>query len=297
MSQYLGIEIGGTKLQIGVGSNDGTLTNHWRETVDVESGGEGIRQRLLEVVPTMLTEDVRAIGIGFGGPVDDETGLAIISHQVDGWDRFPLKQWSESNFQLPTFIGNDSDVSGLGEAIHGAGQGISPLFYMNIGSGIGGALILDGNIYRGVGRGAAEIGHLRMNTGNEWMILEHLSSGWAIGRRASERMGKSIRADEVAHAANNGNVDAQQILQESIEWLAEGLCHVITLLCPRRIVIGGGVSLIGEQLLFEPLRREVEKRVFRPFLGEYDIVPAALSESIVLHGAIALAHESSRGTP
>jgi glucokinase len=249
--------------------------------------------------------------------VDDATHTVIKSHQIAGWDDFPLADWITELLDLPTVLGNDADVAGLAEALHGAGKGLSPIFYITIGSGIGGGFIINGEVYRGCGRGAAEIGHLRwhdthvddyghaMNTED---ILEGTSSGWALARMADIRCwsgagrgslllrlvdGEShfITAQDIAEAATQGDKLAHDILSNAWRRLAEAICSVITLLCPRRIVIGGGVSLMGELLLFEPLRRMVTERVFRPFAGLTDIVPAALGEEVVVHGAIALAHK------
>src|SRR5436305_9938846 len=167
--KYIGIEIGGTKLQLGVGAGDGVLAGLWRGTVDVAAGPEGIRRRIVAAVPELLERSgidraqLKAVGIGFGGPVDDATQTIIKSHQIEGWDGFPLADWISDLVGLPAALGNDADVAGLAEALHGAGKGLSPIFYITVGSGIGGGLIIDGQIYRGVGRGAAEIGHLRLN--------------------------------------------------------------------------------------------------------------------------------------
>src|SRR5204862_2189107 len=109
---------------------------------------------------------LRGVGIGFGGPVDDATRTVLKSHQIAGWDGFPLAKWLEELLGLPAVLGNDADVAGLAEALFGAGKGVSPVFYITVGSGIGGGLILDGEIYRGCGLGAAEIGHLRV--GIDW---------------------------------------------------------------------------------------------------------------------------------
>src|SRR5438132_917244 len=163
---YIGIEIGGTKLQLGAGLGDGVLRGLWRETIDVNAGPEGIRRQITRGIPELLAQagversHVRGIGIGFGGPVDDATHTVIKSHQIEGWDDFPVAKWIAEVTGFPAVLGNDSDVAGLAEALFGAGKGFSPVFYTNIGSGIGGALIIDGQIYRGSGRGAAEIGHL-----------------------------------------------------------------------------------------------------------------------------------------
>jgi glucokinase len=285
---FLGIEIGGTKLQLGVGFGDGTLRGLWRRGVDVTAGGAGIRKQILAAVPELLASaniersDLQAVGIGFGGPVDDATRSVLKSHQVGGWEGFPLAEWAERELGLPTVLGNDADCAALAEATFGAGKGLSPVFYMTIGSGIGGGLVIDGKVYRGTGKGAVEVGHLRMPTPGGPKPLELVASGWAIDQSAGRP------AAEVAAAAERGDLAAHAILDHACNHLAEALCHVIALLCPRVIVIGGGVSLMGG-VLFGLLRQKVAERVFKPFADCYDIVPAALGEEVVVHGALRLA--------
>src|SRR5205807_3821246 len=97
--------------------------------------------------------------------VDDATHTVIKSHQIPGWDGFPLADWMTELLGWPAVLGNDADVAGLAEALFGAGKGLSPIFYITIGSGIGGGLIVGGAIYRGCGKGASEIGHLRVENG------------------------------------------------------------------------------------------------------------------------------------
>jgi glucokinase len=309
---YLGIEIGGTKLQVGVGAGDGVLAGLWRERVDVAAGPEGIRQQIIRAVPELLNKSnldraqVQGIGIGFGGPVDDATHTIIKSHQIEGWDNFPLEQWLSDLLSLPAVLGNDADVAGLAEALFGAGKGFSPVFYVTIGSGIGGGLIINGEIYRGIGRGAAEIGHLKTRSlnGKKHLPLEEFSSGWAISSQTRDRLQRGevsrlrpspgagkldFTTEQVAEAASQGDALARSVLNDAQSHLADAICHVIALLCPRLIVIGGGVSLMGEKLLFEPLREMVAERVFKPFADCYGIVPAALGEEVVVHGALALA--------
>jgi glucokinase len=309
---YLGIEIGGTKLQLGVGPDDGKLRGLWRGAVDVAAGPEGIRRQITAAVPELLASSgidrsqLRGVGVGFGGPVDDATHTVIRSHQIAGWDDFPLADWVSDVVGLPAVLGNDADVAGLAEALHGAGKGLSPIFYITIGSGIGGGLIIGGEIYRGCGRGAAEIGHLMFEVTGWRFDLEDVASGWGLQRRVQDAFrdgwgdprqlrslarGGPITAALIAEAARQGDTIAETVLGDALHHLARAICHVIALLCPRRIVIGGGVSLIGEDMLFEPLRRLVAERVFAPFAGLTDIVPAALGEEVVVHGAIALARK------
>jgi glucokinase len=318
VDMYLGIEIGGTKLQLGIGPGDGTLAGLWRGTVDLAAGPEGIRRQIIAAVPELLAQSqinrsqLRGIGIGFGGPVDDATQTIIKSHQIEGWDGFPLADWMTDLIGLPTALGNDADVAGLAEALFGAGKGLSPVFYITIGSGIGGGLIINGEIYRGCGRGAAEIGHLRLHI-DDWVSgasfmarLEDVASGWAIADQARQLHGEgmlrlvegpseSITTQQVARAVEMGDEVARHILEDAIHYLSDAICQVIALLCPRRIIVGGGVSLMGELLLFEPLRQRVAELVFEPFASCYDIVPAALGEGVVVHGALALARRRFQG--
>lgn len=288
---FLGIEIGGTKLQIGLGAGDGVMARLWRGPVDVAAGGDGIRRQIAAAVPELIEgEKIRGIGVGFGGPVDDHTRTIIKSHQIHGWDNFPLADWLSTTFNLPVALGNDADVAGLAEASFGAGKGLSPVFYMTVGSGIGGGLIIDGRIHRGTGCGAAEVGHLRIRKDDgTYDILEHVASGWGMEAEA-KRHGRDWTAVRIGDESTR-DVLAQAIVKQAIAALAEALCHVIALVCPRRIVIGGGVSLMGEKLFFEPLRNAVAERVFKPFAGLTEIVPAALGEEVVVHGALALARQ------
>lgn len=300
---FLGIEIGGTKLQLGLGAGDGVITALWRGTVKPELGGEGIRRQIETAVPELLAKagaspgQLRGVGIGFGGPTDDATRTVIKSHQIVGWDGFPLADWVSDLVGVPAVLCNDADVAGLAEALFGAGKGLSPIFYMTIGSGIGGGLIIDGQIYRGVGRGAAEIGHFHIwdDAGDALVTVEEAASGWGVQQTAEHRGifadGSARTVQTVAAKARAGDAVARRVLTDAADLVGQAVAQMITLLCPARVVIGGGVSLIGEDLFFGPLREEVARRVFRPFAGLTDIVPAALGEEVVVHGALALARQ------
>lgn len=299
---FLGIEIGGTKLQLGLGAGDGVLSGLWRGTVDPGDGSAGIRRQIEAALPQLLATAgvdraaLRAVGIGFGGPTDDRTQTVIKSHQIAGWDGFPLAAWLGELVGVPAALGNDADAAGLAEALFGAGTGLSPIFYITVGTGIGGGLIIDGAIYRGVGKGAAEIGHLVVpGPDGTPSTVEQLASGWAIetaaARSGIESSGGRLTAKAIADQARAGEARARRVLDAATDAIAAAIAPMITLLCPRRVVIGGGVSLIGEELFFQPIREKVAARVFAPFRGLTDIVPAALGEEVVVHGALALARQ------
>jgi glucokinase len=338
---FLGIEIGGTKLQIGVGAGDGSAPVALsRLEVEPAAGAVGILSRIESEAAALIARfPVRRIGIGFGGPIDPETGRIIRSHHIEGWHDFPLADWCHRTFKLPAEVGNDCDVAGLAEARFGAGRGRRVVFYVTVGSGVGGGLIIDGQIYRGSGLAAAEIGHLRpgLNAERPDDTVESLASGWGIGAAAQSRLAEPMlhpfpplgepvrtarhdqlrqrlmeveevteefaadllaRADGkpehvtaklVAQAAGDGNQLAIEILQNACGVLGWAVAQVITLLAPQAVVVGGGVSQIGESLFFSPLRSAVERYVFPPLLRSYEILPAALGEQVVLHGALAMA--------
>ena len=189
----IGIEIGGTKLQVGIGSASGKLLKPpIRRQVIRENGAEGILRDLVAMVDEALTStehylsEIDRIGIGFGGVLDTNQGLILKSYQITGWDNFPLKNWAEAQWGKPVVIQNDASTAGLAEALHGSGRGHSRIFYMTIGSGIGGGWIVDGKVDNGQGIGSAEMGHTWVTDPRTGMPaeLEQVCSGWGIGRRA-----------------------------------------------------------------------------------------------------------------
>ncbi len=321
----LGIEIGGTKLQLGLGREPGNIETLKRLAINPAHKAQGILDQIRGGFSDLLAEtgsgvsDVRAVGIGFGGPVDADSGRVHESFQVEGWTDFPLADWVRRELGAASVsVHNDADVAGLAEARLGAGVGRSPILYLTIGSGIGGALILGGRIYRGAGRGAAEIGHLNTpvadGASSGFPELEQVASGWGIARaakRAAEEMAgrgerwtvldaaggrvEAITTVMVAQAAERGDERSLALLDQAVRALALALRQAVALVAPERIILGGGVSLIGERLWFEPLRRLVDAEVFGPFRGSFDIVPAALGEEVVVHGALELARDAAGG--
>jgi glucokinase len=305
----LAIEIGGTKLQVALGrSNSATLLHTVRRSVDVGQGAVGIRRHLVEMVTELLAEtghtlsDMVRTGIGFGGPLDSAKGVTLTSFQVSGWTAFPLRRWAEEKWRVPARVANDADTAGLAEAHHGSGQGCRRLFYLTVGSGVGGSWIVDGQIDRGQGLGAAEIGHLWLPDPEEGgpVELEQFCSGWAIGRRAQAAAAQSptlmtslaggitnIDARIVYAAATQGDALAEQILSQSTETLGLALANIINLLHPERIILGGGVSLMGP-LFWEPLRTQSARHAIPQFAAQTEVVPATLGEAVVLIGALCL---------
>jgi glucokinase len=223
---------------------------------------------------------------------------------VAGWDDFPLADWCRETFGVPAGLGNDADLAGLGEARFGAGRGKRVVFYTNVGSGIGGALVVNGRVYVGGAGIASEIGHLRPGTQAQTPrdIVELGASGWAIATAARADAALSaelqrrhacpaerLTAKMVAEAAAGGNEAARAIFRRATQVYGWAIAQMITLLAPEAVVIGGGVPLAGEALFFAPLREEVNRYVFPPLRETFAILPAALGEEVVVYGALALA--------
>jgi glucokinase len=315
----LAVEIGGTKLQLALGRGDGRLLAVERRDVEPARGAEGVRAQIRDAFAAIREGrgPIAVAGVGFGGPVDADRGVVTTSHQVAGWDGFPLADWARATLGLDrVVVQNDADTAALGEAVAGAGRGYSPLLYVNSGSGVGGGLVVDGAIYRGSGRGAVEVGHVWIeppdpSRGVPGATLESLASGWAIGRAGRsaargagapallDRAGgevERITGRLVATLAAEGDPACLAVMAGATEAMARGLAYAVTLLAPRRIVLGGGVSLAAPAVWLEPIARRLGELAFPPFRGTFDVVPAALGEEVVLHGAIALAISVAGGS-
>lgn len=301
MSHFIAIEIGGTKLQLFAGDDSGRIISRRKLAVQVEGDGEGIRRQIEAELPRLMrAHDSKAVAVGFGGPVDWRAGRVARSHQIEGWSGFDLASWLHGLSGLPVVVENDANSAALGEALRGAGLGFDPVFYVTLGSGVGGGLVLGGAIYHGAPPGEAEIGHVRLD--RQGTILESRCSGWAVDAKIralktaepdsalSRRLGEDTGAEAayLPAALAQGDAAAERILRETAEDLAFGLSHVVHLCHPEVIIMGGGLSGVGE-----PLRAAVAQAL-PPFLMEVfrpgpRITLAALGEDAVPVGALELA--------
>ncbi|MGH1362206.1 MAG: ROK family protein [Calditrichia bacterium] len=303
----LGVEIGGTKLQVGIGPRKGRLLQVLRRKIDPENGAAGIRAQLIGLANELVEKHsgwsrIKRAGIGFGGPVLAATGVTVKSFQINGWESFPLCEWAQKEWNIPVGVQNDASTAAIAESVHGAGRHCSRLVYITIGSGIGGGYVVDRKIDEGQGTGGMEIGHTWVPhpTNGEIVELENLCSGWAIGRRAREAAAKEktsledlagsiseIDAKIVYLAAENGDSVALRIIHETCFMLGIALGNLLNVLHPERLIIGGGVSLMGN-IFWNNLRAEIQKRVLPLFWPKIEIVRADLGEEVVVTGALCL---------
>lgn len=299
---YLGIEIGGSKLQIVEGDASASIVRRWRATAERERGAERIRRQLEDALRGEFARaGVAGVGVGFGGPADHVNGRTAVSHQVGGWNDFPLRDWlREVTGAAAVVVENDSNAAALGEAF--ADPDSSPLFYFNLGSGVGGGLAIDRQIYHGVPPGECEFGHLRLDRSGA--TVESRCSGWAVDARIRQRrnavsaiakLTAGMSGGEAAvlpEALRQGDQMAKEIVAELADDLGFALSHVVHLFHPKVIVMGGGLSMIGESLR-EPVERALPRYVMEAFLPAPAIRLARLGEDSVPVGALHLAIASA----
>jgi len=315
----IGIDLGGTKISTALIDSVGRImARDYRETQAAE-GQEAVIERMLDSARRVIAQaevtqaQVAAVGIGAPGPLDIEAGVLVAPPNLPGWDRVPLKRIIEDALGITTFLENDANAAALGEYRFGAGRGRQHMIYVTVSTGIGGGLILDGKLYHGASGMAGEIGHMTIvpygplcGCGNRG-CLEALASGTAIARQARERVARGvptlmadlaagdperITAKLVAEAAHQGDAEAREILAEAMNYLGIGMANLVNLFNPELIVIGGGLTNIGE-LLFGPVRRAIDRRAFRAQAQTVQVVQAKLGKDVGVLGAaaVALAHK------
>jgi glucokinase len=279
----LAVDIGGTKLTLGVFRNE-ELIERASASTDRSGGPQWMVDQIAQIAsPWVDRYAIERCGIGFGGPVDVRTQQVICSTHVEGWKDFDLVAALKERLGVASVMDRDTMVGALGEGFYGMGRGLRPLFYMTISTGIGGGLLTDGGLYHGYDSFSCEIGHHTVEPdGPECLCgargcLERLCAGiWFehdYGKPASEM----LRDPE--------------FVKRYVRPLARGLKNCIMLLNPARIVIGGGISQAGDAL-FVPLREELSRQIPAWSRATVDVVPAALGDDSILWGALALAKVS-----
>jgi glucokinase len=299
---HIGIEIGGTKIQVVAGTADGFILERHRLAADRARGGAGIREQIAAVIPGLMARHaITSVGVGFGGPVDPKTGLICCSHQVPGWHDVALGDWLRDLTGIPVAVENDANVAALGEALRGAGRGFACVFWINMGSGVGGGMVVDGRLYHGARPGEAEIGHLRLDRSGR--IVEQACSGWAVDQRIRDAVvghdgvlaravkSQATEGGEARHlrgALDAGDAVAWKILTEVADDLAFALSHAVHLFHPEVIVVGGGLSLVGEPLR-AAMAAALPGYLMEAFQPGPTVALAGLGEDSVPIGALALA--------
>jgi glucokinase len=258
----LAIDLGGTKIAAAVVRDDGTVIAHATRPTEAMKGGDWVLNRIKEAAlealdASQLTPNT-LVGVGMGTPgiVDATTGVMLSEAvNIPDWKGRNLKAELERVLHLPAFVDNDANVAALGEWVFGAGKGARHLVYITIGTGVGGAIILNGALWRGA--------------------------------NFADIPSDDITAERVAVAAQQGDALARFILAEAGKYLGIALAGIVNLLNPERLIVGGGVAQAGEWLL-EPARWELRRRALTTATETIQLAPAALGINAGILGAAAL---------
>jgi glucokinase len=304
---FLGLDIGNTRLTAGAALGDGRLLLADEQPAPV--GAEATVAVLLDMARRAADAAERAgqpaagLGLGFGGPVDYEQQLTRGSFHSPGWDGLPLAAVFAQELGIPALLDNDANAGGLGEATFGRGRGCRTLLYVNVGTGVGGAVILDGRVHHGATGSAGEIGHVVLdpegplcNCGRRGCV-EALASGSALERMAHEAGLADPRGREVMAAAEAGEPLSAAIVRRAAEALGLGIAGAANLLDPDVVVLGGGVPEAGEAW-WGPLRDSFARHAMQPIAEHTRLEQAELGYRAGVLGAAALGVQAAeRGCP
>jgi glucokinase len=288
-AEVIGIDLGGTAIKLGSFLEDGTCTESLIVPTPQPSTPEAVVEAIAAAVRQLNKNDrCVAIGLGTPGPTDASGRIAKVAINLAGWQDVPLADWLETKTGLPTIIANDANCAGLGEAWLGAGRKFKNLILLTLGTGVGGAIILNGNLFTGHRGAAGELGLITLNpegppcnSGNRGSLEQYLSIGAIYRATGKEPV-------ELGLLAKAGDTEAIKFWENYGRLLGAGLASLIYVLTPEAIVIGGGISASAEFFLPATLA-EIEKRVLPSSRVDLQVLTAELGNRAGIVGAAKLA--------
>ncbi len=310
----LGVDIGGTKVAVGLVNSQGQIRRAARAPMIARGGAEqgfrAVLHAIDSVMPRARAAGVRAIGVCAPGWVESEKGILLSATNLPCWRNFPLALKIEKHYGLPTRLTNDASAAALAEAKWGAGAGHGSIFYVSLGTGIGTAIVREGETYHGRAGGGCEGGHMTVNFSGPLCgcgkrgCIEMYASGTAISRTARSLLGSirdkrsrmlkmaggkisDVTAETVNKAARAGDKLAIQVLQEASDHLAIWLGNIIDLLEPEVIIVGGGIGRVMTSFRAR-MRRTLETWAINPGAHRVPILNARYGAQSALAGAAAL---------
>lgn len=312
------MDIGGTKIAVGVGDRAGAIRARRRRPTEPTGKPADDLARIADDVRAALAEaglavtDVAAVGVTAPGPLDPERGVVLLPPNLPGWRDVPISAVLHDALGVPVFLENDANAAALAEWHFGAGRGFRHLVYLTMSTGVGGGLILDGRIYRGVLGSAGEIGHMPVEWEGEPCpcgqrgCLEAYTGGASWTRRLRARAPEDGRVAQLAggrehvtpvelvQAAREGDGYARAELTRWCDYVARGITAVVMALAPEVVVLGTIAVAAGETLAFAPIREQVASHVWPHLARELRIVPAALGKDLPYLAGLSVALDALR---
>lgn len=306
MVRYIfGIDLGATYGKIGlVNWKNKILVKNKFATKDYLNKKDLI-EAIVKIIKDILKQkklckkDILGIGMGLPGPIDSKNGIVHFFPNIAGWHNVPLKKIIQNKLGIPKFIDNDVNLMALAESRIGAGRGVKNIVCLTLGTGVGGGLILEGQLYRGWTLSAGEIGHVPLNENGPLCkcggkaCLERYIGNKYILQKAREKFGKNITLETLSEKAKKGNFKAIKIWQDVGRRLGLALSGIINLLDPQIIIIGGGISAAGS-VLFDSVRKTIQNRMMSEPLKDVKVVKTRLGQNASIIGATFLVREKTR---
>lgn len=311
----LGIDLGGSKILAAVVNHRGRVVSSHESVTPAAKGREAVIQCIVDSTRAALEQayvaasEISAVGIGAAGISNPEAGILFTSPHLPGWRNVLLRDIIQDRLGQKTFLINDADAAALGEFYFGAARDTRHFIYLTISTGIGGGIVIDGKIYTGAIGIAGEVGHMTIddngpvcNCGNRG-CWETLASGTALTREARLRISKGVKTSILEYAEGNiENVTPQAIHRAAEEgdklakeliarigyYVGVGLANLIDIFNPELIVIGGGLSNLGDMLL-EPAFKTAEKRAYKEAFQAVRFASAELGRNSGVIGAATFA--------
>lgn len=290
--QVIGIDLGGTAIKLGRFRADGTcqqsLTIDTPQPATPKAVVDVMKSAIARLIAEAKPANIKGIGIGMPGPTDAAGRVAVVAINLSGWNNVPLAGLLEQATSLPVILANDANCAGLGEIWLGAGQGCNNAILLTLGTGVGGAVILNGHLFTGHYGSAAELGLITINfdgpacnSGNQGSLEQYVSVQ-AIRRETGKE------PLELAKLAESGDQKAIAYWQKYGQLLGAGLASLIYIFTPEVIILGGGISA-GINLFLPSTQAEIEKRVLPGSRVGLKILPAKLGNQAGMVGAAKLA--------
>jgi glucokinase len=306
MTNWIAVDIGGTMLRAAC-FQGGSLHPRDIQRIPAKHTTQPAIQQVRELICSIWPsgEEVSYIGVSAPGPVDPFSGTVLRAPSIPDWEDFPLQQILNETFHVPVFVGNDANLAAVGEWKHGAGKGVNDLIYLTISTGIGGGIIVNGQLLLGTRGLAGELGHTTVLPGGPPCScgrqghLEALASGPSIASWTQSELehdsssilpkGKPLTARQIAEAAAKGDPLAKTAFERAGTYLGQAISNFVNIFNPAMIILGGGVSGSGELLLVQ-IRRVLAEQVYsHHFLDTLKLTTAALGDNAGLLGALELA--------
>lgn len=299
MDYSIGVDVGGTKVALAIVDQTGTITEASIIPTDLTITAEAMIDRInLEIInlidqSSITKEQLVGIGVGTPGPLDSKNGMITCPPNLTNWIDVPIQKLMEETLSIPVTLENDANAAALAEKWVGAAQESDNFTYITVSTGIGAGIITDGKLLRGERGNAGDIGHTVVDPSfgqcvcGQYGCLESIASGTAIATRGSEIMGEDLSTKEIFSLYRDGDERIVDFIERVFRVLGVACVSVINTLDPDKIVIGGGVSKVGDPL-FKSVQSYVSNYALNPTGRETQVVPAKLDQNAGVIGAAGL---------